>query len=164
MVNETMNVLWVVKDHNTWRCKNMSIEALSSTIYNDIAKPAQKTEYRGSDVSSQETGTTNISITETPAAAKVSNGNQPGSKQEKGQKDNATTDRQIKAAISKANTKMKFQRTRCEFSYHEETRRVSIKVLDNDTEEVIREIPPEEALEMLAKMWELAGLLVDEKR
>jgi flagellar protein FlaG len=59
---------------------------------------------------------------------------------------------------------MKFHRTRCEFSYHEETKRVSIKVFDKDTEEVIREIPPEEALEMVEKMWELAGLLIDERR
>ncbi|MBP3702661.1 MAG: flagellar protein FlaG [Lachnospiraceae bacterium] len=54
--------------------------------------------------------------------------------------------------------------TRCEFSYHEETHRVSIKVMDKETDEVIREIPPEKSLEMLQKMWEMAGLLVDEKR
>ena len=51
-----------------------------------------------------------------------------------------------------------------EFSYHEETKRVSIKVIDQDTKEVVKEIPPEETLEMIAKMWELAGILVDEKR
>ena len=33
-----------------------------------------------------------------------------------------------------------------------------------DTEEVIREIPSEEALELIQKMWEMAGILVDEKR
>jgi flagellar protein FlaG len=41
---------------------------------------------------------------------------------------------------------------------------VTIKVMDKDTEEVIREIPPEETLEMIQKMWELAGLMVDERR
>lgn len=55
-------------------------------------------------------------------------------------------------------------KTRCEFSYHEATKRVSIKVLDDDTGDVIREIPPEKSLEMVEKMWELAGILVDEKR
>ena len=59
---------------------------------------------------------------------------------------------------------MKQTKTKCEFSYHEETKRVSIKVIDEDTKEVIKEIPPEETLEMIAKMWELAGILVDEKR
>jgi flagellar protein FlaG len=36
--------------------------------------------------------------------------------------------------------------------------------MDRETEEVIREIPPEKTLEMIQKMWELAGFLIDEKR
>ena len=72
--------------------------------------------------------------------------------------------RRLKSAVDHANTTMKQTKTKCEFSYHEETKRVSIKVIDEDTKEVIKEIPPEETLEMIAKMWELAGILVDEKR
>lgn len=74
------------------------------------------------------------------------------------------TSRRIKNAVNHANQTMRHAKTKCEFSYHEETKRVSIKVIDEETEEVIREIPPEETLEMLSKMWELAGLMVDEKR
>ena len=37
-------------------------------------------------------------------------------------------------------------------------------VKDIDTDEVIKEIPSEKALEMLAKAWELAGIMVDERR
>ena len=36
---------------------------------------------------------------------------------------------------------------------------MSIKVLNADTDEVIREIPPEKSLDMLQKMWEMAGIL-----
>jgi len=36
--------------------------------------------------------------------------------------------------------------------------------LNADTDEVIREIPPEKSLDMLQKMLEMAGILVDEKR
>lgn len=72
--------------------------------------------------------------------------------------------RRIKSAVDHANQTMRHAKTKCEFAYHEETKRVSIKVIDEETEEVIREIPPEETLEMLSKMWELAGLMVDEKR
>ena len=39
-----------------------------------------------------------------------------------------------------------------------------VKVIDKDTDEIIREIPSEKVLDMVAKMWELNGLLVDEKR
>lgn len=85
--------------------------------------------------------------------------------QEHGQGTNPENDsRRIKNAVDHANQTMRHSKTKCEFSYHEETKRVSIKVIDAETEEVIREIPPEETLEMLSKMWELAGLMVDEKR
>ena len=50
------------------------------------------------------------------------------------------------------------------FGIHEETNRVTIKIVDKDTKEVIKELPPEKTLDMIAKAWELAGILVDEKR
>lgn len=54
--------------------------------------------------------------------------------------------------------------TIAEFGYNEPTNRITIKIKDKDTDEVIKEIPSEKALEMFAKAWELAGILVDEKR
>ena len=51
--------------------------------------------------------------------------------------------------------------TIAEFGYNEPTNRITIKIKDKDTDEVIKEIPSEKALEMLAKAWELAGILVD---
>lgn len=50
------------------------------------------------------------------------------------------------------------------FGYHEVTHRVTLKIVDKETKKVIRELPPEETLDMIAKVWELAGMLVDEKR
>lgn len=81
---------------------------------------------------------------------------------QKGGKERRPSEATIRDAVSSANRRM--ERTRCEYSYHKETNRVSIKVFDADTDEVIREIPPEKSLEMLQKMWEMAGILVDEKR
>ncbi len=51
-----------------------------------------------------------------------------------------------------------------QFGYHEETNRITIKIVDKDTKKVIKEYPPEETLDMIAKAWELAGLHVDERR
>jgi flagellar protein FlaG len=78
-------------------------------------------------------------------------------------KENIENTKKVKNAIAEVNRKMN-QKTRCEFAYHEDTKRVSIKVIDSETEEVIREIPPQETLDMLSKMWEVAGILVDEQR
>ncbi len=70
----------------------------------------------------------------------------------------------IDSVMAEANQKMRLTKTRCEYSYDEPTKRVSIKVYDEKTDELIREVPPEKSLEMLQKMWELAGIIIDEKR
>jgi flagellar protein FlaG len=50
------------------------------------------------------------------------------------------------------------------YSVHEKTNEIMIKVIDETTKEVIREIPPKKILDMVANMLEMAGLLVDERR
>ena len=90
------------------------------------------------------------------------NPNQQQDEQAKKERERVASEASIKEATNRANRSM--ERTRCEYSYHKETKRVSIKVIDKDTDKVIREIPPEKSLDMLQKMWEMAGILVDEKR
>lgn len=50
------------------------------------------------------------------------------------------------------------------FGYHDETHQVILKIVDKNTKKVIRELPPEKTLDMIVKVWEMAGILVDEKR
>ncbi|WP_026650945.1 flagellar protein FlaG [Butyrivibrio proteoclasticus] len=50
------------------------------------------------------------------------------------------------------------------FGIHEKTNRVTIKMVDKETKKVIKEFPPDETLDMIAKVWEIAGIMVDEKR
>ena len=69
-----------------------------------------------------------------------------------------------KQAVDTANESLKISRTSARFKYHEATKQVSIKIVDDETQEVIKEIPPEKAIEMVEKMLELSGILVDEKR
>ncbi len=70
----------------------------------------------------------------------------------------------VKNAVDDINKKIKMTHTYCQFAYHEDTKRISITVKDSATGDVIREIPPEKTLDAIAKAWELAGLMVDEKR
>ena len=84
--------------------------------------------------------------------------------QAEGEKEQDAMSSKIKDAVDKVNKKIVPTKTRCEFSYHEDTNRISIKVIDQVTEETIKEIPAEETLDMLSRIWELAGLLVDERR
>ncbi len=67
----------------------------------------------------------------------------------------------IKKALEKMNVQL--PNAEAKFGIHEATNRVMIKLVDKDTQEVIKEFPPEKTLDMLAKCMEIAGVLVDEK-
>lgn len=54
-------------------------------------------------------------------------------------------------------------RRRLRFRVHEETGRIWVQVIDQQTNEVVKEIPPERYLDLVARIWELVGLLVDER-
>lgn len=66
--------------------------------------------------------------------------------------------------IEKANKAIEGTTCSFEFSIHEQTKQIMVKVIDKNTKEVIREFPPEKILDMVAKMWEVAGIIVDERR
>ena len=72
------------------------------------------------------------------------------------------TDDQIQKAVSEINKRA--VDSEAVFGIHEKTNRVTIKIVDKKTKDVIKEIPAEKTLDLIAKAWEMAGLLVDEKR
>lgn len=72
------------------------------------------------------------------------------------------TNEHIRKAVEQMNKKM--EHSEAIFGIHEATNRVTIKLVDKTTKEVIKELPPEKTLDMIAKVWELAGMMVDEKR
>lgn len=69
---------------------------------------------------------------------------------------------QIRKAVEQLNKKI--GNSEAIFGIHEATNRVTIKLVDKDTKEVIKELPPEKTLDMIARVWDMAGILVDEKR
>lgn len=67
-------------------------------------------------------------------------------------------------AIERANSHFRTYDRRLEFSIHDTTKQIMVKVINTEDDSVIREIPSEKILDMVAHMWEVAGILVDEKR
>ncbi|MGL5677581.1 MAG: flagellar protein FlaG [Cellulosilyticaceae bacterium] len=67
-------------------------------------------------------------------------------------------------AIETANKKVSGGPREFSYAIHEKTKEIMVKVIDSETKEIIKEIPPEKILDMVANMWEAAGLFVDEKR
>lgn len=53
--------------------------------------------------------------------------------------------------------------TQLHFRVHEGTGRPLIQLVESGTNEVVREIPPEKMLDIVAGIWEWAGLIVDRK-
>lgn len=74
----------------------------------------------------------------------------------------AASNDKLKRAVEEINKKA--ADSEAVFGVHDSTNRVTIKIVDKKTKEVLKEYPPEKTLDMIAKVWELAGLLVDEKR
>jgi flagellar protein FlaG len=50
-----------------------------------------------------------------------------------------------------------------QFEIHEESQRMMVKIVNVEQNEVIKELPPEEILDMIGKIKEMVGLLIDEK-
>jgi flagellar protein FlaG len=65
--------------------------------------------------------------------------------------------------IDRAIKSLEGPETRFEMKVHDATNVVTIKVFNKETGELIREIPPEKSLDLVVKMKEIAGILVDEK-
>ncbi|MDR0948322.1 MAG: flagellar protein FlaG [Lachnospiraceae bacterium] len=72
------------------------------------------------------------------------------------------TTEQMKRAVDKLNKSL--PHSEAIFGFHDATNRVTIKIVDKETKEVLKELPPEKTLDMISKVWELAGMLIDEKR
>jgi flagellar protein FlaG len=73
----------------------------------------------------------------------------------------AAENEKIKKALE--NMRAQLPNSEIKFGIHEETNRVTIKLVDKDTKEVIKEFPPEKTLDMIAKCMEIAGVVMDEK-
>lgn len=73
------------------------------------------------------------------------------------------TSKQLQQAVDKLKKNLMAQ-TEAVFGIHEGTNRVMIKIVDKETKDIIKEYPPEQTLDMIQKVWEMAGIMVDEKR
>ncbi len=69
----------------------------------------------------------------------------------------------IKKTISDLNKKITSD-SEAVFGIHDKTNRITIKIVEKNSKKVIKEFPPDKTLDMIAKVWEIAGIMVDEKR
>lgn len=142
----------------------MAIEGIKSSVMSQVTRVEPSI-----SVENVEAVTTAHAQSFSPVVETQGSGNQNTGKRDQQSQDEQkdiqdVSPEKVKNAISEINKKIRPTHTQCEFKFHEETNRISITVKDSETDEVIKEIPPEKTLDMIAKTLELAGLLVDEKR
>ena len=148
----------------------MAIEPLSSAMTYQAQTVVRPQTVTPVNMDVPEDGQT-VNVDETTAAV-----TQAQPQDEKGSSDGSTSQQQqtaknaqatpdqLKKMIEEMNKKINNSNEVAMFGIHEETNRVMIKIMDKDTKEVIKEFPPEKTLDMIAKLWEMAGILVDERR
>ena len=69
----------------------------------------------------------------------------------------------FKEIVDEASKALEVVNTELSFRIHEGTGRPLIQLIELGTDRVIREIPPEKMLDILAGIWDWAGLIIDRK-
>lgn len=145
----------------------MAVEPLSSVMAYQaqpgLKQQTQPVQPADTDVS-PENQTANVdavtaSVVQTQAEENNGNGGADGNPNQKQQ----GASEPLKKAVAEMNRKINNTDAEAVFGIHEKTNRITIKIVNKDTKEVLKEYPPEKTLDMIAKVWEVAGILVDEK-
>lgn len=71
---------------------------------------------------------------------------------------------ELQKEIEGMNKWLQVTNTHVKFTLHDELNEYYVQVINNDTQEVIREVPSKKMMDIVAKFHEMVGLLVDEKR
>lgn len=146
----------------------MAIEAIRNVAmtYQGSVSTAEVKETARPKVEAGEVINISESISKNTSAIDTKQAGEEGSGKNNSNAQNQMTPEQRTAQLKKAveDINEKANNSEAIFGIHDQTNRVTIKLINKDTKEVIKELPPEKTLDMIAKVWELAGLLVDERR
>ncbi|WP_337020112.1 flagellar protein FlaG [Oceanobacillus massiliensis] len=82
---------------------------------------------------------------------------------EKGQEETTIKKEDVAAAVTKLNQFFEPVRRNLKFELHDKLDKYYVTVIDSDTKEVIKEIPPKKMLDMYAEMADFMGILIDQK-
>ncbi|MCL2183121.1 MAG: flagellar protein FlaG [Chitinispirillia bacterium] len=77
--------------------------------------------------------------------------------------DDAELDKLMEEPVRQANKALQPFHREIEREIHHVTKALMYTIRDTETKEVIAEYPPKKIQDMIAKMWELAGLFIDQK-
>lgn len=80
-----------------------------------------------------------------------------------GEQKNVVSKEKLEEAVNSINEFLHTQNKASKFVFHEGLDKYYVQLIDAETDEVIKEIPPERLLNAFYEMKKLAGMIVDEK-
>lgn len=83
--------------------------------------------------------------------------------QSKAVEEDKYTKEKLDKSLDKLNKFLEEENTYAVYQAHEVFGDIMIKIIDRDTKEVLFECPPKKVMDLVAKMCEIAGVLVDKK-
>lgn len=79
------------------------------------------------------------------------------------EEDRAYMEQELEESIKDLNKAVEALHKDLRFQIHEQSERLMVEVIDVVKNEVIKEIPPQQLLDMLGRIREMVGLIIDEK-
>jgi flagellar protein FlaG len=74
------------------------------------------------------------------------------------------SEKELKNAVGKLNKFLEDNKTHAEYEYHDKLKNdLMIRIVDNESGKVVQEVPPRKILDMVAKMLEMVGILIDKR-
>ncbi|MED4754666.1 flagellar protein FlaG [Brevibacillus choshinensis] len=80
------------------------------------------------------------------------------------EKDRVIPKEDLQKQVDSLNKFVQTTNTHLKFTLHERLNEYYVQIVDNITDEVVREVPSKKILDLAAKIQEMIGILVDEKR
>jgi len=77
--------------------------------------------------------------------------------------EHAVSKEKLQQAVDSVNEFLQLNHSASKFVFHEGLDRYFVQVVDTETEEVVKEIPPKKLLDAFYEMQKLVGMIVDEK-
>ncbi len=109
------------------------------------------------------TKATNVQENITPVVSTESISNLVTEKATAAGEDQEISKDKLQQAVNVVNEFLEINHSSSKFIYHEGLERYYVTVVNRDTEEVVKEIPPKKLLDAFYEMQKMVGMIVDEK-
>lgn len=135
--------------------REVKIMRISSQSEDVISRSTSTPKTVQKEISVQETQEINVQKSQVQAKVK--------SAQDQEKSKGVISKEQLEVAVQTMNDFLEVQHKSSKFVFHEGLDKYYVKLIDSDTEEVIKEIPPERLLDAFYEMQKLTGMIVDER-